>query len=1107
MSSQKAKVDIQVNGQAAENVLESLQGKAKQLKKDLQIALKAGDVKGYNKLKKELSGIHKETRQIKRQMFDVDKVLRNLSGASMRDLQKSQAALNKELNSGSVKRNSTQWKKLTGQLRLVGAEMKKVRAEMIGTQSLSTRLANGFNKYFSMITAGIATFIGLIMGMRKAVDASNEYGASLANLSALTGLVGEELDWLSKRAFNLSASVTDSGIRIATSAKDILDAYTQMGSKKPELLANKEALADVTEQAIYLSLAAKMDLVPATNALAISMNQFNAQAKKAPQFINAIAAGSKVGAGNVLYIAEALENAGTSMDGANLSIETSIGLIETLAPKFSKASKAGINLRNIITKLRSGADEFNPAIVGMEQSLNNLADANLSVTTLTEMFTIRNLNAIQVLIENRKEFVRYTAAVTDSNVAVEQAIINTSTNAAKLEMARTRLNKVSIELGQKLAPALTFSTNSVSYLIKGMLMLSKVFNEYKGLIIANTIIIVGYTLAMNAATIAQKVYTIAVNFGRKAVNLFNLAVSRNPILLLITVLTSVIVSILYFVKKTDEATAAQKKFNDEVERGNDLIKDTKSLEERSKVLDQMNKQQLQTFKNDAKFQLDAITDFEENKLLARKKYLDAVTKLQTLKDTKARYVDIMLQDWEIKEAAKHYQEMEKIVLNANADQLQSYIDKADGLLKVNKSEFTSIKDLKDEISRLVEAKDLINISDKEAIAQAQQIIDAKRAELKLFEELGAATATAKTLEDFIAQNAEEFEAWKLAAEMYRQDKEQWEKEADERYNEAMSEDFEMEDEPFIDDIEINTERTVNLAQAELDVWKNSYEGRLEALDDMLARGILTQTQYEERVYALNQEFLNKKLGKYYAYLDAASQGLQAFSDFSEAKMNRELKQAGDNEIEQERIRVKYAKRDQIVSSGQALIKGAMASMNLWGNNTLPYPAALAFNLVMQGVIAAQTMAQVGIINSQQFSKGRIPVTGNDDGKLYFAEDVGKPKTGIQKGVALISDGGDEMIVDGPTTRNLSINYPEIIEGIKQMSVGAVPQFAEGSYPVSTKEIIKEPFTDPAVLELMLEISKTLKIPSRSYLIPDEQYLKLQKEKQDEYDLFQKKISA
>ncbi len=275
---------------------------------------------------------------------------------------------------------------------------------------------------------------------------------------------------------------------------------------------------------------------------------------------------------------------------------------------------------------------------------------------------------------------------------------------------------------------------------------------------------------------------------------------------------------------------------------------------------------------------------------------------------------------------------------------------------------------------------------------------------------------------------------------------------------------------------------------------------------MLAKGFITEKEYQERVFELNQEYLNKKLGKTYAYLDAASEALEAYSMFQEANMNRELKQAGDNEKERERIRVKYAKRDRVVSSGQALIKGAMASMNLWGNNTLPYPAALPFNLLMQGVIAAQTMAQVGIINSQQFSKGRIPVTGADDGNLYFADYVDKPKTGIQKGPALISELEDEMIIDGATTRQLSLNYPEIIEGIKHLSRGGTPQFADGYYPQSTREIKTETFTDPLLIEMMQELINQSKQPSIAVLNPNEEYMRIHKQKLTEYDDFLKRVS-
>ena len=66
-----------------------------------------------------------------------------------------------------------------------------------------------------------------------------------------------------KQAENTSHAIVEGGVRIKQSAKDILDAYTLVGSQRPELLKNKEALHEVTQEAIILSEAATMDLEPA----------------------------------------------------------------------------------------------------------------------------------------------------------------------------------------------------------------------------------------------------------------------------------------------------------------------------------------------------------------------------------------------------------------------------------------------------------------------------------------------------------------------------------------------------------------------------------------------------------------------------------------------------------------------------------------------------------------------------------------------------------------------------------------------------------------------------------------------------------------------------
>ena len=160
-------------------------------------------------------------------------------------------------------------------------------------------IGDTFNRYFSLFTAFAASVAGLVMGFKALVKTFNDYEERVDNLSALTGLAGSSLDWLSQKAKDLSTSTLENGIRVTQSAQEIVDAFTKTGSARPELLKNKEALAEVTQEAIILSDAAKTTLQPAIEALTMVMNQYNVPATEARRIINALGAGSKEGAGEI----------------------------------------------------------------------------------------------------------------------------------------------------------------------------------------------------------------------------------------------------------------------------------------------------------------------------------------------------------------------------------------------------------------------------------------------------------------------------------------------------------------------------------------------------------------------------------------------------------------------------------------------------------------------------------------------------------------------------------------------------------------------------------------------------------------------------------------
>jgi TP901 family phage tail tape measure protein len=465
---EEAKAVVTLDGKQAGEQLKSLEKRAGELRREMIHLGKANDKTGFDKKQKELRLVNSEMRQLKKEGFDAAKVLQKLNGTSLKDLEKAKRSLTAQLS--NMTRGTQEYVNKNKQLQLVSKEIGTVRREMNGLSvaqgNVFQQAANGFNKYFGLVTAMAASLTGLIFSFRKTVDAFNEFEDGVAELSSITGLAGEELAFLSDKAKELSTATIEGGIKVTSSAKDIVRAFTLMGSAKPELLKSKEALAAVTQEAIILAEASKMTVPDAVDALANTMNQFNATAEQSRRFINALAAGSKEGAVAIPDISQSMVKFGAAAAAANISIEESVALIETLGEKGLKAERAGTQLKGVILKMQTaGVNEFNPAIVGMNQALENLRKKQLSATEMVKLFGEENFVAAKILIEGAERVQYFTKAVTDTNVALEQAAINTDTNLAKLKQAQNHFQLNAIALGEKLAPALTFSTKLFNRLI------------------------------------------------------------------------------------------------------------------------------------------------------------------------------------------------------------------------------------------------------------------------------------------------------------------------------------------------------------------------------------------------------------------------------------------------------------------------------------------------------------------------------------------------------------------------------------------------------------------------------------------------------------------
>lgn len=404
-------------------------------------------------------------------------------------------------------------------------ELKGVNDEMKKSPGFIDKMVNGFNKFGGIIVSLIGFLTGVTLALRSFREERNKLESAQASLKALTGLDEASVNWLTKQARTLATTMTKEGLRVRSSATEILDAYMLVGSAKPELLGNKEALAAVTEEAMRLQAAAgDIKLSEAVDAVTLSLNQFGAPAEEAGRYVNVLAAGSKEGAANIASINAAIEKSGVAASGANVQIEETVALIETLAYKGIKDEVAGTALKKFFLVLQTGADETNPKVVGLSKALENLKNKNMDAASIKKMFGEEGYNAAAVILDNIDMVNRLTDAVTGSNVAFEQAAINSNTAAAALDQARNKMKLAMADLGDKLDGVFTVSTNMATNLVKILpglidwvqewglvtLWLAGVIATYNARIKIAAVLTGGYHAVLKVGKVVQLAYGIAM---------------------------------------------------------------------------------------------------------------------------------------------------------------------------------------------------------------------------------------------------------------------------------------------------------------------------------------------------------------------------------------------------------------------------------------------------------------------------------------------------------------------------------------------------------------------------------------------------------------------
>jgi TP901 family phage tail tape measure protein len=377
-------------------------------------------------------------------------------------------------------------------------------------------------------TVNFAALVDMTRNTAAAFDTLSISGRTfqqgMADLAAITGLTGKELDRLSKASRETGKS---SGLGAAGAA----EAFTLLASQIEYSTIGMEGLLTLQKETITLAQAGGLSMANAATAMAATINQFGFEASEANRVVNVLAAGSRLGAAEIDDLAASFKVAGATASAAGVSLESAAGALEVLSQSNLKGAEAGTALRNIILRMQTNL-KVNFGETSLAQALDALKPKLQDVTFLAKNFGVSNVAAAQYLIANATAVDEMTAAVTGTNSAMEQAAIRTDTSAEKMKRMQAVIDDIKIGLFEASGGATAYvaAMGDSAILASQLVPVASALNKVMLLITTSagraSVALAAKTAIENASIVVTKLVTVAQTA-------LNAVLSANPVALVV----------------------------------------------------------------------------------------------------------------------------------------------------------------------------------------------------------------------------------------------------------------------------------------------------------------------------------------------------------------------------------------------------------------------------------------------------------------------------------------------------------------------------------------------------------------------------------------------
>ena len=330
----------------------------------------------------------------------------------------------------------------------------KYNATTKNTTSGLASMAGGFlktiatvGKFFlayQALNLVISAFRELVIGSVKTFV---KFEDTLGKVQAVTSSTAEDMN-------NISEAIKTTAVETRFTATEIADLAVSLG----KLGATSEEIPELLRPIATAAQAVGGDIATVGEAILKTNNQFGIASKDTAVTAAIFADAINTSALSLSSLGTALQYVGPLASQVGLTLADTSAFMKVLADNGFTASKIGTGLRNIFIKIKESGK---PLI----ETLEELADKNISLADSVELVGIRSAGQFTVLLDNidiLKESVSVTNALTQARVA-EAAQMKTT--AAQADVLKAVYENLQLTVGTAIAD------NEV--LLKGIGLLDK----------------------------------------------------------------------------------------------------------------------------------------------------------------------------------------------------------------------------------------------------------------------------------------------------------------------------------------------------------------------------------------------------------------------------------------------------------------------------------------------------------------------------------------------------------------------------------------------------------------------------------------------------------